>query len=126
MASSSTAVSDIFSLQLDVLPRIESTIDSHYTASRQLNAQNAPAKRADGNDLPFSFLKFVAILWQLRVPTIDATLTASGERASTIGLSGRGGQFVVDTVYDSHRLVTLNSTQQATSEIAKSAQLSRW
>ena len=49
-------------------------------------------------------LTLVYLIWKLQIPTIDPYIVDSQKRVNTaIGTLGKGGQYVVDRVYDNQR-----------------------
>ena len=49
-------------------------------------------------------LTLVYLIWKLQIPTIDPYIVDSQKRVNTaIGTLGKGGQYVVDRIYDNQR-----------------------
>lgn len=84
------------------LPSSGQTIDvfSERTADTALVTDT----RTSDAGLTINFLTFVDLLWKLKIPTINpCILDGSKSVTAANGTLGRGGQYMVDRIYDNQR-----------------------
>ena len=82
---------------------MQAQTDHSETATSIDNAQGAVASSGLGA-YASPLLTLIYLVWKLQVPTIDPYIVDSQKRVDTaIGTLGKGGQYVVDRVYDNQR-----------------------
>jgi hypothetical protein len=90
--------------------RPESQGQTFQEDSSALSARSTECSKDDqesSTSRESSFLTFVRLVEQYRVPIVDPRIADAQQRSDeAVGILGKGGQFVVDRTYDNQRYVT--------------------
>ena len=94
---------DVTSNNLSLRDPIQTLTEHSGTRSSDDNAQEVIPSHCLGTDAS-PLLTLVYLIWKLQVPTIDPYIVDSQKRVNTaIGTLGKGGQYVVDRIYENQR-----------------------
>lgn len=93
------------SILLDVipLPPEQARDPDHAQPLQEVEAEISPPAPCGNHSYGAYFLEFIHLIFATKIPIFSPTVTNARQTLAGTGTLGRGGQYLVDRIYDNQR-----------------------